>query len=318
MSSAIPPRPSYASGTSAVPLLGDTIGANLDKAVAAFGDRDALVDVPTKRRWSYREFAAEVDAVALGLLEAGVAKGDRVGIWAPNCPEWTITQYATAKIGAILVNINPAYRVHELQYVLNQSGIRTLVAARSFKTSDYAGMIEQVRPDVASLRDVILIGEDAWNRLVEAGRAGDPERLGAIGAELSPDDPINIQYTSGTTGFPKGATLTHHNILNNGFFVGELINYTERDRIVLPVPFYHCFGMVMGNLAATSHGAAMIIPGPGFEPKARCAPCRKRRPRRCTGCRRCSSPSWPTRTSAPSTCPACAPGSWPARRARSR
>jgi fatty-acyl-CoA synthase len=268
MSSAISPRPSYASGTSTVPLLGDTIGANLDQTVAAFGDRDAVVDVPTKRRWSYREFAADVDAVALGLLDSGVAKGDRVGIWAPNCPEWTITQYATAKIGAILVNINPAYRVHELQYVLNQSGIRTLVAARSFKTSDYAGMIEQVRPDVAGLRDVILIGEGAWNRLVEAGRAGDPERLDAIGAELSPDDPINIQYTSGTTGFPKGATLTHHNILNNGFFVGELINYTERDRIVLPVPFYHCFGMVMGNLAATSHGAAMIIPGPGFEPKA--------------------------------------------------
>jgi fatty-acyl-CoA synthase len=269
MSSVISPRPSYASGTSTVPLLGDTIGANLDQTVAAFGDRDALVDVPTKRRWTYREFAAEVDAVALGLLDSGVAKGDRVGIWAPNCPEWTITQYATAKIGAILVNINPAYRVHELQYVLNQSGIRTLVAARSFKTSDYAGMIERVRPDVAGLRDVMLVGEDAWNRLVEAGRAGDLERLRAIEAELSPDDPINIQYTSGTTGFPKGATLTHHNILNNGFFVGELISYTERDRIVLPVPFYHCFGMVMGNLAATSHGAAMIIPGPGFEPKAK-------------------------------------------------
>jgi fatty-acyl-CoA synthase len=236
--------------------------------VAAFGDRDAVVDVPTGRRWTYRGFAAEVDAVALGLLDAGIAKGDRVGIWAPNCPEWTITQYATAKIGAILVNINPAYRVHELEYVLEQSGIRTLVAARSFKTSDYAGMIEQVRPNVASLRDVLLIGEDDWDRLVAAGRGADQGRLREIGAELSPDDPINIQYTSGTTGFPKGATLTHHNILNNGFFVGELISYTERDRIVLPVPFYHCFGMVMGNLAATSHGAAMIIPGPGFEPKA--------------------------------------------------
>jgi fatty-acyl-CoA synthase len=266
--SGVAPRPSYASGTSSVPLLGDTIGGNLDRTVAAFGDRDALVDVPTGRRWTYREFAAEVDDAALGLLDSGVAKGDRVGIWAPNCPEWTITQYATAKIGAILVNINPAYRVHELEYVLNQSGVRTLVAARSFKTSDYAGMIDEVRPKVASLEDVLLIGEDDWNRLVEAGRAGDPERLRAIGAELSPDDPINIQYTSGTTGFPKGATLTHHNILNNGFFVGELISYTERDRIVLPVPFYHCFGMVMGNLAATSHGAAMIIPGPGFEPKA--------------------------------------------------
>ena len=268
MSTALVPRPSYASGTSSVPLLGDTIGDNLDRTVATFGDRDAMVDLPSGRRWTYREFAAEVDAVALGLLESGVAKGDRVGIWAPNCPEWTITQYATAKIGAILVNINPAYRVHELEYVLNQSGIRTLVAARAFKTSDYAGMIEQVRPKAAALEDVVLIGEDAWNRLGETGRAADPGRLAEIGAELSPDDPINIQYTSGTTGFPKGATLTHHNILNNGFFVGELINYTERDRIVLPVPFYHCFGMVMGNLAATSHGAAMIIPGPGFEPKS--------------------------------------------------
>jgi fatty-acyl-CoA synthase len=268
VSSAVAPRSSYASGTSSVPLLGDTIGGNLDRTVAAFGDRDALVDVPTGRRWTYREFAAEVDAAALGLLDSGVAKGDRVGIWAPNCPEWTITQYATAKIGAILVNINPAYRVHELKYVLNQSGVRTLVAARSFKSSDYAGMIDEVRPEVASLEDVLLIGGDDWNRLVAAGQAGDPERLGAIGTELSPDDPINIQYTSGTTGFPKGATLTHHNILNNGFFVGELISYTERDRIVLPVPFYHCFGMVMGNLAATSHGAAMIIPGLGFEPKA--------------------------------------------------
>jgi fatty-acyl-CoA synthase len=251
-----------------VPLLGDTIGANLDRTVAAFGDRDAMVDLPSGRRWTYREFAAEVDALALGLLESGIAKGDRVGIWAPNCPEWTITQYATAKIGAILVNINPAYRVHELEYVLNQSGARTLVAARSFKTSDYAGMIEEVRPRTESLRDVILTGEDGWNRLIEAGKGADPARLAGIGAELSPDDPINIQYTSGTTGFPKGATLTHHNILNNGFFVGELVNYTEQDKIVLPVPFYHCFGMVMGNLAATSHGAAMIIPGPGFEPKS--------------------------------------------------
>jgi fatty-acyl-CoA synthase len=265
-------RPSYESGTSTVPLLGDTIGANLDATVARFGGRDAIVDLASGRRWTYAEFAAEVDAVALGLLESGIAKGDRVGIWAPNCPEWTITQYATAKIGAILVNINPAYRVHELEYVLNQSGIRTLVAARSFKTSDYAGMIEQVRPRTPDLRDVVLIGSDAWDRLAQAGRAGASTtgraRLAAIGAELSPDDPINIQYTSGTTGFPKGATLTHHNILNNGFFVGELISYTERDRIVLPVPFYHCFGMVMGNLAATSHGAAMIIPGPGFDPKA--------------------------------------------------
>jgi fatty-acyl-CoA synthase len=227
-----------------------------------------MVDVPTGRRWSYAEFTADVNALALGLLDSGIGQGDRVGIWAPNLPEWTLTQYATAKIGAILVNINPSYRVHELEYVLKQSGIRTLVAARSFKTSAYADMIEEVRPNVTTLRDVVLTGEDRWNALIEAGRQADPARLDEIAATLDPDDPINIQYTSGTTGFPKGATLTHHNILNNGFFVGELVGYTEQDRIVLPVPFYHCFGMVMGNLAATSHGAAMIIPGPGFDSKA--------------------------------------------------
>jgi fatty-acyl-CoA synthase len=260
--------PSYSSGTSDVPLLGDTIGANLDRTVAAFGDRDALVDVPTGRRWTYRELAADVDTLALGLLGTGIAKGDRVGIWAPNCPEWTLVQYATAKIGAILVNINPAYRVHELEYVLRQSGIRTLISARSFKTSDYAGMIAEVRGGLPDLRDVVITGESDWDALLASGRAASPDALAATGRELSADDPINIQYTSGTTGFPKGATLSHHNILNNGFFVGELCHYTEQDRICIPVPFYHCFGMVMGNLAATSHGAAMIIPGPGFDPTA--------------------------------------------------
>ncbi|HEY1698475.1 MAG TPA: AMP-binding protein [Trebonia sp.] len=266
MSSAVP-RPSYSSGPSQAPLLGDTIGGNLDRTTARFADRDAMVDVPTGRRWSYAEFTADVNALALGLLDSGIGQGDRVGIWAPNRPEWTLTQYATAKIGAILVNINPSYRVHELEYVLTQSGIRTLVAARSFKASAYADMIEEVRPNITTLQDVVLTGEDRWNALIEAGRGADPARLDEIAATLDPDDPINIQYTSGTTGFPKGATLTHHNILNNGFFVGELVRYTEQDRIVLPVPFYHCFGMVMGNLAATSHGAAMIIPGPGFDSK---------------------------------------------------
>ncbi len=261
-------EPSYSSGTSAVPLLGDTIGDNLDRTVAAFGDRDALIDMPSRRSWSYLEFVAEVNAAALGLLELGVGKGDRVGIWAPNCPEWTIVQYATAKLGAILVNINPAYRVHELEFVLKQAGIRTIVAARSFKTSDYAAMIEEVRPKCAALTDVLLIGEPEWLRLLETGRAGDGALLAEIGSTLSADDPINIQYTSGTTGFPKGATLSHHNILNNGYFVGELCGYTEADRVCIPVPFYHCFGMVMGNLAATSHGSAMVIPAPGFDPEA--------------------------------------------------
>ncbi|GAA1199133.1 AMP-binding protein [Prauserella alba] len=261
-----PALPSYASGTSDVPLLGDTIGDNFDRTVAAFGDRDALVDLPSGRRWSYRELQADVDALASGLLVRGVSKGDRVGIWAPNCPEWTLTQYATAKIGAILVNINPAYRAHELEYVLNQSGIRMLVAAASFKTSDYAAMIDEVRPRCESLSDVVLLGSPEWTDLFESD--GDAEKLAAASRNLSADDPINIQYTSGTTGFPKGATLSHHNILNNGFFVGELCNYTERDRICIPVPFYHCFGMVMGNLAATSHGACMVIPAPGFDPKS--------------------------------------------------
>jgi fatty-acyl-CoA synthase len=257
---------SYSSGESVTPLLGDTIGGNFDATVRAFGDREALVDCPTGRRWTYTELAADVDALALGLLELGIAKGDRVGIWAPNCPEWTLTQYATAKIGAILVNINPAYRTRELEFVLNQSGITLLVAAERLKTSDYAAMIAEVRPRCAGLKTVVLIGHPEWQALLDAGRPLDRGALDAI--ELDTDDPINIQYTSGTTGFPKGATLSHHNILNNGFFVGELCTYTEADRICIPVPFYHCFGMVMGNLGATSHGAAMVIPAPAFDPAA--------------------------------------------------
>ncbi len=263
----VPNLVSYVSGTSDKPLLGDTIGDDFDRTVARYGDREALVDRDTGRRWSYRELADEVNAVALGLVDLGVEKGDRVGIWAPNCAEWTFTQYATAKIGAILVNINPAYRVHELKYVLNQAGIRTLVAARTFKTSDYAAMIDEVRPDCPALTDVLLIGGDEWIGLVATGRGGSAAHLAELQANLTADDPINIQYTSGTTGFPKGATLSHHNILNNGYFVGELCGYTEADRICIPVPFYHCFGMVMGNLAATSHGACMVIPAPAFDPR---------------------------------------------------
>jgi fatty-acyl-CoA synthase len=255
---------SYSSGESATPLLGDTIGGNFDATVLAFGDREALVDRPTGQRWTYAELAQDVDALALGLLEMGIAKGDRVGIWAPNCPEWTFTQYATAKIGAILVNINPAYRARELEFVLNQSGTKLLMAAVKLKTSDYAAMIAEVRPRCPGLAHVVLIGSPDWQALSEIGH--NRSRLESI--HLDTDDPINIQYTSGTTGFPKGATLSHHNILNNGFFVGELCNYTEADRICIPVPFYHCFGMVMGNLAATSHGACMVIPAPSFDPVA--------------------------------------------------
>jgi fatty-acyl-CoA synthase len=268
VSTAAPTVPSYASGTSDVPLLGDTIGDNLDRTVAARPDGEAMVEVATGRRWTYRQLREDVDAVALGLVAAGVAKGDRVGIWAPNQAEWTLVQYGTAKIGAVLVNINPAYRTHELEYVLNQAGISVLVAASRFKTSDYAGMIEEVRPNCAALRQVVLIGSPEWDQLVATGRAGDPAELARLQAGLSPDDPINIQYTSGTTGFPKGATLSHHNILNNGYFVGRGCNYTPEDRVCIPVPFYHCFGMVMGNLGCTTHGATMVIPAQGFDPKA--------------------------------------------------
>ena len=266
VSGSCPAALSYSSGESATPLLGDTIGGNFDATVRAFGDREALVDRSAGRRWTYAELAADVDALALGLLEMGIAKGDRVGIWAPNCAEWTLTQYATAKIGAILVNINPAYRARELEFVLNQSGSTLLVAAEKLKTSDYAGMIAEVRPRCPELKSVVLLGSPQWQAVLETGRRLDRGALDAI--ELDTDDPINIQYTSGTTGFPKGATLSHHNILNNGFFVGELCNYTEADRICIPVPFYHCFGMVMGNLAATSHGACMVIPAPTFDPVA--------------------------------------------------
>jgi len=257
---------SYSSGESATPLLGDTIGGSFDATAVRFSGREALVDRTTGRRWTYAELAADVDALALGLLEIGIQKGDRVGIWAPNCAEWTLTQYATAKIGAILVNINPAYRTRELEFVLNQSGATLLISAERLKTSDYAGMIAEVRPRCPDLAHVVLIGRPEWQSLLESGRRLDRAVLNRI--QLDTDDPINIQYTSGTTGFPKGATLSHHNILNNGFFVGELCDYTEADRICIPVPFYHCFGMVMGNLAATSHGACMVIPAPSFDPAA--------------------------------------------------
>jgi len=228
-------------------------------------DREALVDVPSGRRWTYAQLRADVEAVALGLLEAGVQTGDRVGIWAPNCPEWFLLQYATAKLGVVLVNLNPAYRSHELEYVLTQAGVRCLVAVPSFKTSDYAAMAAEVAPRCPALERTVLIGSPEWQALLESGRSADPEQLRKVQQNLSPEDPVNIQYTSGTTGFPKGATLSHRNILNNGYFVGELLGYTEQDRICVSVPFYHCFGMVMGNLAATSHGACVVIPGPGFD-----------------------------------------------------
>ncbi|MFI6548183.1 AMP-binding protein [Streptomyces prunicolor] len=256
------PVNSYSHGTSGTSLLGDTIGADLDRAVAAWPDREALVDVPSGRRWTYAEFAADIEELAQALLASGVVKGDRVGIWAINCPEWVLVQYATARIGAVMVNINPAYRTHEVEFVLNQAGISVLFASVSHKGSDYRTMVDQVRGGCPELREVVYIGDPSWGELLGRGTGDAPY------AELSCDDAINIQYTSGTTGFPKGATLSHHNILNNGYFVGELIAYTEQDRVCIPVPFYHCFGMVMGNLAATSHGACMVIPAASFDPAA--------------------------------------------------
>ena len=259
---------SYAVGPTDTPLLEQTIGDNFDATVAKFGEREALVDVAQGKRWTYAEMAADVDRVAKAFMAAGVQVGDRVGIWAPNCAEWTLVQYGTAKMGAILVNVNPAYRTHELEYVLRQSGIRTLVAAPSFKTSDYAAMIAEVREggDVPDLTQVYLFGTPSWEEFLAGAESVSDEALAERQRSLRASDPINIQYTSGTTGFPKGATLSHRNILNNGFFVGELCDYTEQDRVCIPVPFYHCFGMVMGNLACTTHGAAMIIPAPGFDP----------------------------------------------------
>ena len=274
---------SYSHGTSAITLLGETIGENLRRIAAATGDQEALVDVPSGRRWTYRQLDADDDAVAIGLIAAGIDAGDRVGIWAPNCAEWVLLQYATARIGAILVNINPAYRSHELGFVLRQSGVRLLFSAESFRTSDYRAMVGEVSGGLDELERVIYLGTADWDDLVAAGAltaraqaagtaagttAGGAGELAARAAGLSFDDPINIQYTSGTTGFPKGATLSHHNILNNGFFIGEGCRYTPADRVCIPVPFYHCFGMVLGNLACTTHGACIVIPAPGFEPAA--------------------------------------------------
>lgn len=257
---------SYERGPDTPALLETTIGANIADTAATFGARDALVDVAAGRRWSYRDFVADVRRLATGLLRAGVRAGDRIGIWAPNRWEWVLVQYATAEIGAILVTINPAYRARELAYALRQSGIAMVIAAAGFKDADYVAMLTEVRSDCAELRDVVIMGTAGWDEL--AGSDADPAALAQAAAALAPTDPINIQYTSGTTGYPKGVTLSHRNILNNGYLVGELLDYTEHDRICIPVPFYHCFGMVMGNLAATSRGACMVIPAPGFDPAA--------------------------------------------------
>jgi fatty-acyl-CoA synthase len=260
--------PSQARGSDAVPLLEETIGTNLERTIARFGDRDALISCQQGRRYSYRELGAAVDLLARALIAAGLEPGDRLGVWSPNCAEWVLVQYATAKAGVIMVNINPAYRTSELEYALRQSGCKMLIAARAFKSSDYVSMLSEVRPGLPELELVVILDSEGWGQLLAGAEAVDESQLESISRALAADDPINIQYTSGTTGFPKGATLTHRNILNNGFFVGEGCRYTEADRVCIPVPFYHCFGMVLGNLACTTHGSAIVIPAPAFEPGA--------------------------------------------------
>ena len=278
---------SYVHGASAVPLIGDTIGTHFDKAVARWPDREALIVRQQNVRWTYAQLKAKVDACAAGLLALGLEPGDRVGIWSPNTSEWTVTQFATAQVGMILVNINPAYRLSELEYALNKVGCKALVTADSFKTSDYLGMINELAPELERaspgelqaktlphLRSVVHLGDGAMKgtftfaELMSMGTAREKTRAAEIAPKLQFDDPINIQFTSGTTGSPKGATLSHHNILNNGYFTGEGIRMTEADRVCIPVPLYHCFGMVMGNLASISHSAAMIYPSEGFDPLA--------------------------------------------------
>jgi fatty-acyl-CoA synthase len=256
---------SYAHGAVDTPLLGETIGESLERSVARFPEREALVVRHQDVRLTYHALDQQVDRLARALMAAGLETGDRLGIWAPNCSEWVLVQFASAKVGAILVNVNPAYRTSELEYALDQSGCRMLIAAREFKESDYVAMVGEVRPQLEGLERVVHLDSDDWGELLAQADNVSEEQLRERAESLDFDDPINIQYTSGTTGFPKGATLSHHNILNNGFFVAEACRYTEEDRVCIPVPFYHCFGMVLGNLAAVTHGAAMVVPAPAFE-----------------------------------------------------
>ena len=258
---------SHASGPTAVPLLEKTIGAALRRTVERFGDREALVVREQGYRATYRELSDEVALAARGLLARGVRPGDRVGLWAPNRYEWIVIQYATARLGAILVTINPAYKAAELQYALTKTGVSLLVLARGFRQADYAAMVDEVRADCPLLRETVVL-EDAWEDLLADGEDVAEADLEAIEATLDAGDPINVQFTSGTTGAPKGATLSHRNILNNGYFTGRILRYTADDRACVPVPFYHCFGMVLANLACLTHGACLAVPGASFDPLA--------------------------------------------------
>jgi fatty-acyl-CoA synthase len=260
--------PSYVNGPTALPLLGETIGSNFDRTALAFAEHEALVVPFQGVRHTYAALQHAVDRLARGLLAYGIERGARVGIWSPNNAEWVVVQYATAKVGAILVNVNPAYRANELEYALAQSGCRMVFAATKFKSSDYRQMLADAEPVLPSLERVIFFGTSAWDEILAAGDTVDTEELERRGAELSFDDPINIQYTSGTTGYPKGATLSHHNILNNAYLAGAACEYTENDRVCVPVPLYHCFGMVIGSLACATRGAAIVLPAPAFDPRA--------------------------------------------------
>jgi fatty-acyl-CoA synthase len=262
---------SYASGTSDKPLIGETIGASFEQTVARVPDSEALVSCHQGLRYTYAELNDAVNRLATGMLRAGLEPGDRVGVWAPNRAEWTLTQFATAKLGVILVNINPAYRTSELEYALGQSGCRWIIAAPELKGSSFVDMVAEVRPDLDALERAVFFGTPEWEDI--ANQTADPDALQRAAKDLDCDDPINIQYTSGTTGFPKGATLTHHNILNNARFAAGGLNYTEVDRVCIPVPLYHCFGMVMGNLGSTTHGSCMVYPAETFEPEATLTAC---------------------------------------------
>jgi fatty-acyl-CoA synthase len=266
---------SYANGPADQPLLGETIGHNLERTIARVPDAEALVSCHQGLRYTYAEFGQAVDRLAGGMLSGGLRRGDRVAVWSPNRAEWALVQYATAKLGVILVNINPSYRASELEYVLRQSGSRWIFAAPECKGSDFVEMVAGVRGALPALERAVFFGTPEWAEMSAGGAARD--EVQAAMAELDFDDPINIQYTSGTTGFPKGATLSHHNILNNGRFVAGMQNFTEADRVCLPVPLYHCFGMVMGNLGATSHGACMIYPADTFDPEATLRACQDER-----------------------------------------
>jgi len=256
---------SYERGPVDLPLLEETIGERLRRMTDRFGDREALVIRHQDYRATYRELSDEVERAARALIANGVRKGDRVGIWAPNRYEWVVVQYATARVGAILVTINPAYKAAELQYALHKAGVTVLFSARGFRGTNFVAMLDQVRGDCPALRDIVVL-DDEWQFFLTEGDGVDERQLAEREESLDPADAINVQYTSGTTGFPKGATLSHRNILNNAYFTGEVLRYSERDRVCVPVPFYHCFGMVLANLAALTHGACVVVPGESFDP----------------------------------------------------